>query len=141
MKYKKAFLRKGMLGKFILPFFIMGWLIGIFGLIVLGYRIITRLIFQYFSTTYSVQAQAAVITFKDISLTPNILIFFGIFTLFLSLCFTSIALISVKERDFKRNSIFTIFGYMFFYLLVYPIILITAFYKYMRGYNKWGTRK
>lgn len=137
MKYKKAFLRKGMLGKFILPFFIMGWLIGIFGLIVLGYRIITRLIFQYFSTTYSVQAQAAIITFKDISLTPNILIFFGIFTLFLSLSFTTISLFHLREKEFRNFNLFTIFAYMFFYLLAYPIILITSFVKYLRGYNKW----
>lgn len=140
VKYKKAFLKKGMLGKFILPFFIMGWLIGIFGLIVLGYRIVNRLIFQYFSTTYSVQTEAALITFNDINLTPNILIFFGIFTLFLSLTFTSISLIHLRERDFKRSSIFTIFAYMFFYLLVYPIILITSFVKYLRGNITWGTR-
>lgn len=137
MKYKSAFLRKGMLGKFILPFFVFGWLLGIFGLIVLCYRIINRIIFQYFSTTYSVQAEAALITFNDISLTPNILFFFGIFTLFLSISFTLISLASLREKDFRRNSVFTVFAYMFFYLLVYPIILITSFYKYLRGYSKW----
>lgn len=136
-KYKSTFLRKGMLGKFILPFFIFGWLIGMFGLIVLVYRIFTRLIFQYFSTSYSVQAQSAIVTFRDVSLTPNILIFFGIFTLFLSLTFTFIALVYSNEKDFRRHSIFTIFFYMFFYLLIYPIILITSFYKYLRGYSKW----
>jgi len=137
MKYKTTFLRKGMLGKFILPFFIFGWLLGVLGLIVLSYRLITRFIYQYFSTTYSVQAQVAIISFRDISLTPNILVFFGIFTLFLSLFFTSIALIHLREKDFKRESLFILFSYMFFYLLVYPIILITSFCKYLRGYNKW----
>jgi biofilm PGA synthesis N-glycosyltransferase PgaC len=137
MKYKKDFLRRGMLGKFILPFFVFGWLLGVIGLITLIYRLATRLIFQYFSTTYSVEAQVAIITFRDISLTPNILVFFGIFTLFLSLSFTFISLIHLKEKDFRRNSIFTLFIYMFFYLLVYPIILITSFVKYLRGYNKW----
>jgi len=137
VKYKKAFLRKGMLGKFILPFFIFGWLLGIFGLIVFSYRLITRIILQYFSTTYSITSEVAVIRLQDIGLTPNILIFFGIFTLFLSLFFTSIALIHLKEKDFRRNSLATLFTYMFFYLLVYPIILITSFVKYLRGYNKW----
>ncbi len=137
MKYKSAFLKKGMLGKFILPFFVFGWLLGILGLIVLSYRIITRLIFQYFSTTYSVQAQAAIITFGDINLTPNILIFFGIFTLFLSISFTAISLFHLREKEFRRHGLFTIFAYMFFYLLVYPIILITSFYKYLKGYSKW----
>jgi biofilm PGA synthesis N-glycosyltransferase PgaC len=138
MKYKSAFLRRGMLGKFILPFFVFGWLLGIFGLIVLAYRLFTRLIFQYFSTAYSVEAQVALITFRDISLTPNIMVFFGIFTLFLSLFFTFISLIHILEKDFKRDSLFTLFVYMFFYLLAYPIILITSFVKYSRGYNKWG---
>ncbi len=137
MKYKKTFLRKGMLGKFILPFFVFGWLLGIFGLIILSYRFITKLIYHYLSTTYSIKTQAALMTFSDINLTPNILIFFGIFTLFLSLSFTSIALIHLREKDFRRNSLVTLFVYMFFYLLAYPIILITSFVKYLRGYNKW----
>lgn len=137
MKYKSDFLRKGMLGKFILPFFIFGWILGVFGLIVLSYRLINKLIFQYLSTTYSVHAQAALVTLSDISLTPNVLVFFGIFTLFLSLCFTSITLIHLREKDFRRNSLVTLFIYMFFYLLIYPIILITSFVKYLRGYNKW----
>jgi hypothetical protein len=101
---------------------------------------ITRIIFQYFSTSYSFASEVAIITFRDVSLVPNVLIFFGILTLFLSLVFTSIALLSIKEKGFRRNSFWTLFVYMFFYLLVYPIILITAFYKYLRGYNKWGRR-
>ncbi|MCW8965585.1 MAG: glycosyltransferase family 2 protein [Candidatus Pacearchaeota archaeon] len=140
MKYKKSFLRKGMVGKFILPFFVMGWLIGLFGILVLGYRMFTRIIFQYFSTSYSVASEVAIITFKDVSLVPNVLVFFGVLTLFLSLVFTSIALLSIREKGFKRNSLWTLIVYMFFYLLAYPIILITAFYKYLRGYNKWGRR-
>lgn len=137
MKYKKTFLKKGMLGKFILPFFIFGWLIGILGLIVLSYRIINRIIFQFFSTTYSVQSQAAIMTFNDISLVPNILIFFGIMTLFLSVTFTIISLVHSREKDFRKHGLFNIFFYMFFYLLIYPLILITSSYKYLRGYNKW----
>jgi cellulose synthase/poly-beta-1,6-N-acetylglucosamine synthase-like glycosyltransferase len=137
MKYKKSWFRYGMLGSFILPFFTFSWLLAIFGIFVLAYRVLRSIIIQYLATSYSVQAQAAVFTLQEINLSPNVLLFFGIATLIMSLSFTGLALMYSREKEFKRHGLIGVLIYMFIYLLVYPIVLLTSVYKYLRGYNQW----
>jgi biofilm PGA synthesis N-glycosyltransferase PgaC len=137
-KYNKDWFRKGMLGNFILPFFVFSWVIGLFGLFVFFYRFIRGAIMRFFSTTYSVQTQTALLRFEDINLTPDILMFFGLIIFFLGLWFTFVSLSNMREdKDYKRENFFVIGFYMIFYVLAYPIILITSSYKFLRGYRKW----
>lgn len=136
-KYKNQFLKKGMLGSFILPFFVLTWSIAIFGIFVLLYRIIRTVLVNYLSTLYSVQAEAAILRLSDLTLTPNILVFFGILTFILSTAFTLFALYYVKEQDFKKYGFFNILAFMLFYLLSYPFILIASLYKFIRKTGKW----
>lgn len=136
-KYKKSFFKKGMLGQFILPFFVLSWILAIFGLGIIIYTSIRTLIIQFLSTKYSIQAQTTILSLRDINLSPNILIFLGIILLFLNISITAISLIYSKEKDFKKHGFTNIFLYMFFYLLTYPIILIASSYKYLKGKNSW----
>ncbi len=136
-KHKGAFLRKGMLGSFILPLFIFSWLIGIFGLFVLLYRIVRTIVIRYLSTVYSIQAQTAILRLNEINLTPNILVFFGIMIFVFSIFFVVIALRYSKEQDFKKHGFFSIVIYMFFYLLSYPVILVISLTKFLRGKTTW----
>lgn len=137
-KYKKSWFKKGMLGNFILPFFVFSWIIGLFGLFVLIYRTSQKFFLNFLSTKLSVEAQTAVLRFSDINLTPNVLVFLGLTVFFLSLWFTVVALLNMREgKDYKRENFFTIGFYMIFYLLAYPIILIISGYKFIRGKNTW----
>jgi len=137
IKYGRDWFRKGMLGKFILPFFVFSWVIGLFGLTVLAYRILKVLIFRLFSTTYSIQTQTSLIRFEDISLMPNILIFFGLVMFFLSMWFTLLSLFHMKDENRKGENFFVLSFYMVFYVMIYPIILISSFYKFLKGHRKW----
>lgn len=139
-KYKNTFLNKNMLGYFILPFFIFSWCLGIIGISILLYRFLISVFSRILSVAYSVHAQTAIVTLKDISITPNILLFFGAVLLILSVGFTLIALSYSPEKDFKKYGIFSILIYTFVYLLVYPFILTVSIYKYLvsRGRGlKW----
>lgn len=137
-KYKREWFRKGMLGNFILPFFVLSWVVGLFGLFVLAYRVGKTIILNFLSTKYSVEAQTAVLRFNDINLTPNVLVFFGLTVFFLSLWYTFVALSGVSEsKDYRRENFFSVGFYMIFYLLAYPIILIISAYKFLRGHRKW----
>lgn len=137
-KYKKDWFKKGMLGNFILPFFVFSWVIGLFGLGIFLYRVSRTLFLKFLSTTLSVQAQTAVLRFSDINLTPNVLVFFGLTVFFFSLWYTITALLNMSEnKNYKRENFFTVGFYMLFYLLAYPIILIISGYKYIRGQRKW----
>src|SRR3989344_9498849 len=136
-KYKSVFLKKGTLGKFILPFFVLSWIVGLFGIGIFGYRIVRTIALKYLSASYSIQAQTAVFSLSDVNLTLSALIFFGLTVFFLSLFYTIFALSNIKEDKYKRENWFTIGFYMFFYLLLYPIILIISIYKFLRGAIKW----
>jgi len=136
-KYKTSFLKCGMLGTFILPFFTLSWIIAIFGLLIMIYRVVRTIIIRYLSTIYSVKSQTAILTLQDINLSVNVLFFFGLAILIMSVFFTILALLYSKETNLKRHSIFSILVYMFIYMLLYPVVLITSVYKYLRGYNKW----
>ena len=138
-KYKKSFLRCGMLGVFILPFFVLSWFLGIAGLFFLGYRLFRTIIIRYLSLSYSIHAQTAILTMGDINLIPNVLIFFGAVLFVFGLLFTLLALFHSREenKEFKKHKILGLLTYMFAYLLVYPIVLIVSAYKFLRKKYSW----
>ncbi len=129
-KYKGLFLKKGMLGSFILPFFVLSWLIGLTGLVILAYNFIRKIFVSYLSTLYSVQAQTAILTLREINLAPTVLSFFGIVLFIMGLSFTIFVLLFLKEKEFKRESILDLTWYTLFYLTAYAVILISSVYRY-----------
>lgn len=129
-KYRKAFMERGILGSFILPFFMMSWVIGISGLVIMFYRLARLLIVRFLSATYSVQAQTALLSLQDINLVPSVLFFFGVIIILFGMVFTLIALkyTQSKEAEFKKVGPLSILGYSFLYLLTYPVVLIISLY-------------
>ena len=138
-KYVKCFCRKGMLGAFVLPFFVFSWFIGVFGIGIILYRVIRAIILNFLSTSLSIKAQTAVLAIHDVNLVPNVLLFMGLVVFFFSLAYTLIAFFSIKEdrSKFRRPGIFPITFYIFLYLLIYPVILIVSAFKLMIGKKKW----
>ena len=137
IKYSKYFMRKGMLGAFILPFFVFSWFIGVFGLSVVLYRLIRIIILKFLSTSYSIQAHAAILSMQDMRLVPNVLIFTGIIIFLFSFIYTFIAFYSIQEKGYKRPNFILMMAYMIFYVALYPIILITSAYKLLTGKVHW----
>ena len=137
IKYRKNFFKNGMLGAFVLPFFIFSWFIGVFGLGVILYRLIRAIILRFLVTSYSVKAQAAILSLSDIKLLPNILIFIGLVIFVFSLIYTLIAFYSIKEKDYKRPTLFFMMIYSIFYVALYPIILIVSAFKLIIGKKTW----
>jgi cellulose synthase/poly-beta-1,6-N-acetylglucosamine synthase-like glycosyltransferase len=127
----------GMLGYFILPYFVSAWLLGITGLGFLVYRGIRRIIFELFFYNYSTQAEVARFVLSDLNLNPTVLMFFGAVILMLSFAYTFTGLLHSREKDFKTYNVFAIVGYMFFYLLSYPPLLIYSIYKFFTGKFSW----
>lgn len=136
-KYKKAFLKRGMLGAFILPFFILSWVLGLFGLIFLLYRVSRTILIKFLSASYSVGAHEAILRARDINLAFSTLLIFGLAVFFLSLSFTIVALLNVRESKYRRENFFSVGFYMLFYLLFYPIILIISIYRLIKGDLRW----
>ncbi|MBD3247230.1 glycosyltransferase [Candidatus Pacearchaeota archaeon] len=139
-KYKKSFFKCGMLGLFILPFFVVAWFLAITGLFLLGYRIIRTVYVRYLSTTMSIANETAILNMKDIHLTPSILFFFGVVLFFLGLLYNILALRHSKDEEekYKKQGFGRLLIYMTFYLTAYPAILIISIYKFFKGKKTWN---
>ena len=137
-KYRAKMMKCGMLGLFILPYFMFSWFLGITGLFFLTYRFTQTIITKFLVAKYSVAAEVAILTMNDFALNPSILFFFGMFLFSLGLIYTITALAYSKESGrLIGHRIRDIFIYSIFYLIMYPPLLIWSFYKYLSGYNTW----
>lgn len=137
LKYKHCFFRKGMLGLFILPFFSVSLVLGVFGLGIFFYRIFRRLLYSYLSTNYSLASQTAILTLEEINLNPSVLNFFGIILLILGLSFLFFALRFVNKHIHERESFFSVISYSFIYIVLRPIVLVWSLIKFSVRKYSW----
>ncbi|VVB84051.1 Glycosyltransferase AglI [uncultured archaeon] len=136
-KYKSYFLKKGMVGMCILPFFIFQFFLGIVGVGVFTYILITKLISNYFFVNFSMQADVPLLTLENLSITPSFLNYLGVILFVTGTAFTLIILSKLKDDALKKQNFFVILFYSVIYLTVYPFIAIISIYKYFKGDNKW----
>jgi len=141
MKYKSLFLKKGMLGCFILPFFVISLLLGLVGLSIFTYLATRRLASTFLTTSYSIYANVSPVALSELSITPTVLNFFGVALFALGLFFTYFGIMSVGEGEIlKKRNLFNLLFYLIVYLTIYPTIMITSVYKYIKGDIGWGTK-
>lgn len=139
-RYSNVVFRKGMLGAFILPFFVVSLFLGFTGLSIFTYLFVTRILRMFFLTRYSFIADTAVITLESANITPSVLNFFGVALFLLGWVFTIWGLSVMKQYDLRRQNLLNIFGYLIVYLSLYPFIMIPSMVKFLRGKYGWGTR-
>lgn len=137
IKHKKYIFRKGMLGAFIIPYFSASLFLGLFGLGMFIYLFTRRIFFYYLSTSYSVYAQTAILTFQDLTFAPSILNFFGATLLILGGGFTLLMISVMREEGVKNKKILNILLYQIIYLSIYPFIMVTGLSKLIRGKTTW----
>lgn len=137
LKYKSSFFRKNMLGFFILPFFSISLVLGVFGLGILFYRTLRRILYYYLSTHYSIEAQTALLTLNDINLNPSILNFLGIVLFILGMWFVFLALRYINNHIHEKESFFSVIFYSLVYIMLRPIVLIVSLGKFLTGKYSW----
>ncbi|MEJ2267662.1 MAG: glycosyltransferase family 2 protein, partial [Nanoarchaeota archaeon] len=136
-KYKKEFMKKGILGMFIIPFFILQFFLGILGLSVFVYLITTRVISNFLFVAYSIPVGTPLITMSEFFITPSFLNYLGIILFIVSGIFTLIILSIMKKTVLKKQNVFTILFYSGIYLSIYPVIALSAVYNYFKRNNSW----
>lgn len=136
-KYYKNIFNMGMLGFFIIPFFVVSWILGVFGLFFMVYRLVDIISVKLLVLKYSLSSQVAIIRAGDFSLNPSILFFFGLFFFMVTIAFTIISMLHSREKRFNFVDVLDIFIYSFFYLLTYPPLLLWSLYKYLKREFKW----
>lgn len=136
-KYRKYIFKNGMLGAFIIPFFSFSLFLGLFGLGLFIYLFLKRVVVNFLITKYSLYGGTTLVRLQDITLNPTVLNFFGFILFIWSFIFVLIGLSIMDMRGRKETNTFNILYYMLVYLSIYPFIMITALYKYLRGKYSW----
>jgi len=137
IKYKGYFLKKNIMGMFVWPFFVFNSILGLLGLGIFVYLMVTRLFKQYLIMKFSFVAETAILSVDSIYFTPSILNYFGIVLFVLAAVFTFFILYLVKEDALKKRNFFKIVVYLTLYLMVYPLILVHAIFKFIRRDMRW----
>jgi len=136
-KYKSCFLKKGMLGFFILPFFCLQLFLGLLGLTIFFYLLITRFVKNYLYTKYSIDIGTPLITMENLFITPSFLNYLGVIMFIVGALFLIMVLKIMKEEMLSRQNIFNLLIYLLVYLTIYPFIMISALYNYFKGNFAW----
>jgi len=118
-------------------FFAISLVLGTFGLGLFIYRISTRFLSTYLSTSYSVAAQTAVLVLEDINFNPSVLNFLGIVLFVFGLAFIFFALKFVNRHVGEKESFFSVVFYSLVYILLRPLVLIVSLYKFSIGKYSW----
>lgn len=136
-KYFKYIFRRGMFGYFVIPFFAFGLSIGLIGLGIFLYLLFARSINQIGIALYKLNENVGIISLSDISITPNLLNYFGIVLFVSFLIFTLSVLFAMKDKILKNENILEVIAYMTLYLIIYPFMMIKSLYRWMRGEFRW----
>ncbi len=139
-KYKKAFLRKGMFGFFVIPFVSFSILLSM-GVFIFGMYILTRkFVLTYLSTRYSYLANTYLFSLQDINLHPSILIFFTVILFTVAFIYSRYILKILGGQKGEWQEVRNLFNRMFYllvYLSLYPLIWFTAIYRMAKGDYRW----
>ncbi len=136
-KYRKYLGKKGMLGWFIMPFFILNTFLGLVGLGIFSYLFGSRIISKFLLTKYSLLVGTPIVTFEGFYLTPSVLNYLGIVLFICGLIYTLVILSILKEKILTKENILNIPFYMTIYLMVYPFIMINAIWHAIKGKRQW----
>jgi len=136
-KYKSYFLKKGIVGLFLIPFFSLSLLLGLVGLCVFSYLMITKIIKEYLIIKMSFITNTSFFTPDNFYFVPSILNYIGALLLIVGAIYTLSLLFIMEEDIFKRRKIIRLIVYMLFYSAAYPLIMITAIYKLIIRDMRW----
>ena len=140
LKYKKESFKKG-LGAFIIPFFSLNMILGLFGLGVFTYLLARNIWLKFFIIKYSAAANINPLVINQIYFTPTVLNIFGIALFILGFYFAVFSFSQMKENEFmRRRNILTLLFYLIVYLSFYPVLLLISFYRITAGKVNWGTK-
>ncbi|MFA5259540.1 MAG: glycosyltransferase family 2 protein [Candidatus Pacearchaeota archaeon] len=136
-KYRKDLGRKGMLGWFIIPFFILNMFLGLLGLCIFTYLFLSKIIARFLFTKYSIAAGTPVITLNEFYVTPSFLNYLGIMLFVFGLIYILMILYIMNVTILKKENILNIPFYLTVYLILYPFIMVNAIWHTIIGKRKW----
>jgi cellulose synthase/poly-beta-1,6-N-acetylglucosamine synthase-like glycosyltransferase len=136
-KYFHVIGRKGMLGAFIIPFFIINMFLGLAGLCIFFYLTFTRFLLNYLSIKYSLTAETPIITLEQFYITPSILNYLGIILFIAGLVYLLLIMSILNEKIKTKDNFLNIPFYLLFYVILYPFIMLNSIWHFYTNKRIW----
>jgi cellulose synthase/poly-beta-1,6-N-acetylglucosamine synthase-like glycosyltransferase len=128
----------GMLGVWVAPFYLSSFILALLGFIVALYIIGGRIISKILLYFYSINTNSFTLEFKYLNLTPSIFTIFGLLLITIYLIYITFGLKMMDPGKIPTHRKFTLLVYMFFYLILYPLVFIQSLYLFfMNKTIKW----
>ena len=137
IKHKNQILKNNILGNFILPFFSVSLFIGLIGVILMVNNIINKLTTLYLTSQYSIASSKYILNSETISLPPLILLYFSLALISIGIFFTYFSISNMKELKFGFKENISVLFYFLVYLSLYPFVILSSVYKFVRGNYTW----
>ncbi len=140
IKYRKSFLKHGMLGMFIIPFVSITIVLSMFVFLFSIYIILKKIMLFFFSTQYSLLAKTYIFNTKDMNLHPSILIFFMLVLFITAFVYSRYILIILGKKKGEWEDLRNIFKRMFYllvYLTIYPLVWFSSIYRLIKKDFRW----
>lgn len=138
--YKNTFLNKkyGMLGFFILPFFISFYILSLVGFSIYVFLASRIVIKSFLITKYTYLTKISLWKILPISFIPTVFTFFLASLFVVSLVYSLYALKTISQRTkINLKGGLYLFIYLVFYLLLYPTVLVHSIYKLITHNIVW----
>lgn len=139
-KYRKTFLKKGMLGFFVIPFVSFSIILSI-GVFIFGVYIVSRkFLMTYLSAKYSYLANTYIFNLQDINLHPSVLIFFTVVIFVVSFTYSRHILKVLGKEKGEWDDVKKLFNRLFYllvYLALYPLVWFSAIYRITKKDYRW----
>jgi len=140
IKYRKTFLRKGMLGFFVIPFVSLSIILSIFVFLFGAYLVSSKFILTFLSTRYNIISQNSLIHLQNINLHPSVLIFFTLILFITAFSYSQYILkvLGGKKGEWEEvRNLFKRLFYLLVYLTLYPVIWFSSIYRMIKGDYRW----
>ena len=127
----------GLLGLFVVPFFLLSLILSITGFGVFLYYLWKKISAFVLINFYSQAVKVSPIQLNYLSLIPTVFTFFIILLFAVTLTYVISGLITMEPEKMNLKRLFTAEIYILFYLVCYPINLLHAMYRFSRKKFEW----
>lgn len=138
-KHIKLFGKKshGLLGMFIVPFFMSSFVLSLLGFGVTSYYLGKRVLRFILLNAYSKDMNISPIQLDYLNLLPTVFTFFMVVLFILTLVYVIFGLVTINPKKMGLKRIITAEIYILVYLIFYPLILLNAMWWIIRKKYEW----
>ncbi len=133
IKYRRLIFnpRYGMMGLFVVPFFITTFFLSLVGLGVFFYVLLKKVFQSYLMTKYAYISSSSFLSVDTLNLNANVFALFATLLIFLGILYLALSQKYVIDRKIGVKDIPLFALYLLIYLSLYPFVLVHSIWRFL----------